>query len=625
MQELSPFHQELLTFLKKDSALRVEKEGFNPTLDRSVAQFQQSIQQAFEEGSALQLDEILEGYQQLFHQRGTVHIECHWMSSFSEKEFTELGLLRYYPRIYRGLPRLYKRNNPSQQSIKKNFTDLASLRKLSIEKALYSLYEGSCKPRRVKMALFTWIIPDGLGDWMAMQEAALTLKTRFPWIELELFAISARPLPQGGPFPLHVIPYEKEVRASLVSDEILGQLRDTDLILQLPTYFPETEELFSALLQIPSDRPLPRVEHIGEYGYLESSWFHPKSGCRSMGLHALEKGIFVRRGQIHSFQEIENRDLLQFLFHTETPREEKIAAYQATTHFHFGYLSTPHGGAIFLHSLLKKWEKDDHSIDLCAPDPSWWIRWIQMREKEKKPLLEESFGVKEILFSFGDQTHSIPIDKNGRKTVRIFDPGSLSPTDVRRLLYLSEGWVGIRGNQSLSEAITAGKPFYYDGREHSRYFLKDLLALAQNRLSSFKPTVQAFRLMAQAFLYNLPEEKGDWVDESYFQQGEALGWFEIAEQLGQCLQEAETIRGFQYFGKVIREEFSFNRFLCHFVERLLVHQVRPSLATFEQAQMQLYAQGTSSFSTLVKNLRVGMMSSEYSEVGNEGRRGERPI
>lgn len=607
MSDLSPFYQEILSFLKSTASTREKQEGFDSKVDSDLLHFHSSIDAALSDSTGpLPMNEIIENYHHLFGERGPIHLEREWMNSFSEKEFADLGLSAYFPRIYRGLPRLYHRDNPARSHIKKNFTNLTDLKKLMVDKAIYSLYDRVRLPRGMKISIFSWIIPDGFGDWVAIQETATVLREKLPHLEIQLFFLTAIKLPEIKHFPTYEIHYYKDPSLSDFSLEVLKLFRDSDLILQIPTFFSKSDELWEMIRSVVSDRPMPAIENIGEYGFLESQWYHPKSHNRSMGLHALEKGIFIRKSPHCSFSEIDQKNLLNWLFATQTPGPIEIEAYKKNRHFYMGYLSTPMGGAVYLHSLLKIHERDEKDIDLCCPDLGWLIRWIDARKKNQLPLLEETFGLKEISILAFDQEHRMVFKDTG-KVLRVLSPGIISVSDMRKLFYLSGEWVGVRGNQSFTEAVSAGKPFFYDGREHARYFIKDLIALAENRLTGHRLTLQAFRLLGQAFLWNLPEELGDWVDETHYQRQEKMPWFEIATELGNCLKDPDTVAGFKKFSMITAQEHSFNGFLCNLVQRRLYHTIHPYVRESEERQLHLFLVGKISFSALIKKNLIRIM------------------
>jgi hypothetical protein len=541
---LGPFHTELLKFLKSEP----------------------------ERGRLLPLTEIFDQVQHVFGSK--IHLEKSLLEAMPPKEFIQEGLSRYYPRIYRGLPRLYSKENPSLSQIKKNFSHLPSLKKEAVAKAVYSLY-GKV-PAKGKVVLFTWVMGDGLGDYVAAVEVFRILKGKFPNLHLKMIALvqQGRLANVSAPEGSFLIPYEKEAPFSLLTSEAMEELKGADFVLQLPTYYPETEKIRELA---------PSMATVGEYGFVESSWFHPKSGNCSLGLHFLEKGVLTRKPFKASWDEVKNIDLQNWR------REDN--------HFYLAYLTSPIGGAIYLHALLKSLETDPTDIDLCVPDLGWLIKW--MEKKGNRPLLEWELGVGSLEVYFQDKIFALPTGKG--KKVRFLCPQSISQSDFRALLSLSGDWVAVRGNQSFSEVISQGKPFFFDGREHARYFLKDLVALAENRIGGYPGALACFRGMHQGFLYNLPPEKGEWVEETHFQELEE--WTSVALSMGMSLQEPETLSGFQKFNQIIAEEFSANQFLCHLVQRGLFQSRFPSLAKKEGEELELFADGKQGFGELIEHIK----------------------
>lgn len=538
-----------------------EAETFLESLSRNSADEQ------------LPLVEIIESYQYLFGMKGPTHIERILLEAFPPNEFIEMGLTRAYPRIYRGLPRLYLRDQPSQSHIKKNFTHLPSLKKQVLSKALFSLY-AKC-PAKGKVTLFTWVMNDGMGDFVAATEVLHLLKGRLPELDLQLIAFVHEKSMQGMHFPKHsiIIPYSD--RPTFVTMDVFFLMASSDLILQLPTYYPFTNELMQAL-------PHVKWEMVGEYGFIESSWFHPRSGRFCLGLHFLEKGILTRKPCLARWEDVQN-DLIK-VWHVPGNR------------FYLAYLTTPIGGAIYLHALLKSLENDPLDIDLCLPDLGWFIVFYEKQIKAGRSILEWGLGVSSIEILFEDKFCSIPIGQTGKR-VRFLCPGSISQSDFRALLALSGEWVAIRGDQSFSEAISQGKAFFYDGREHARYFIKDLAAIAENRIGPFPGTLECIRGMVQGFLYNVSVQEEAWVDETFFQELE--DWTAIALKMGLALQDSDTVSGFKKLSRILADEFSANGFLCHLVQRSLCHQEHPYLKELEDVQVEKFVKNEIGFKELI--------------------------
>ncbi len=581
---LSSFHSELLDFLLKNCEKQIDQEGVDVKDDPQL----QTLLKALSSHAAdlpIPLDEIIENYQHLFGSKGPVHIEKTLAKTFAAKDFIELGLSRYYPRIYRGLPRLYYRDQPSQSHIKRNFTHLPSLKKQALSKALFSLY-GKI-PAKGKVTLFTWVINDGLGDFIAAVEVLRLLKGRFPDLDLHFVAlIQEKALDQLTlPDQSLVIPYENECPFSILTPEAMAVLRSSDLVLQVPTYYPHTEELKNAL------HPNTRMECVGEYGFLESSWFDPKSGNYSLGLHFLEKGVLIRKPCQASWDDVKNEQI------------RKLRCPE--NHFYLAYLNSPIGGAIYLHSLLKSLENDSSGIDLCVPDLGWFLQFSEKQKKAHRPILEWDLGISSIEIYYQENLYSVALSPEGKK-LRLICPGRISQSDFRVLLALSGEWVAVRGNQSFSEAVSQGKAFFYDGREHARFFLKDLAALAENRIADHQGTLNCIRGIAQGFVYNLPVEEADWVEETFFQELE--DWTSIALNMGLALQDPETILGYKKFNRIIAEEFSANSFFCHLVQRALFHKQHPEIEALESDQTLKFTTNSRSFSELIQTLKNAINS-----------------
>lgn len=578
MSKNSLFHTELLEFLLRNCEKQIAEEEIDPSSDPYLQALLKDLS-PLSSDEPLPLAEIIDNYHHLFGSKGPIHIEKTLIESFPLKDFIELGLTRYYPRIYRGLPRLYCRDQASQSHIKKNFTHLPSLKKQALSKALFSLYGKM--PARGKVTLFTWMINDGLGDFIAAVEVMRLLKGRFPELDIHFIAL----VPEKALAHLNlpdqsiVIPYERECPFSLMNPEALDVLRASDLILQMPTYYPHTEEIKKAL-----GSEGPKIECVGEYGFLESNWFHPKSDHYSLGLHFLEKGILTRKACYAHWDDVKNEQLQRW----KCPESR----------FYLAYLSTSVGGAIYLHSLLKSLENDPQGIDICVPDLGWFIQFSEKQNKAGRSLLEWEMGVRSVEIYFQDKTYSIELAPQGKR-LRILCPGLITPSDFRVLLALSGDWVAVRGNQSFSEAVSQGKAFFYDGREHARYFIKDLTAIAENRIGNYPGALHCIRGMAQGFVYNLPVEESEWVEETFFQDLEE--WSAIALHMGLALQDSETIVGFKVLDKILSEEFSANSFLCHLVQRALCHRQHPHIEQFEEEQITKFATQAQSFAELIQS------------------------
>jgi len=601
-QNLSPFHAELLDFIKRDVAKKITVEGFDETADAELRAFQKSISDALAPASnkeQLPLNEIVENYQYLFDSRGPLNLEKKLIEAFSAKDAKEDRI-----RIYRGLPRLYRRDRPAESHLKKKFTHLPTLKLLAVEQAVFRLYSEMSIPEASKVTLFSWIIGDGWGDYIAGMEAIEVLRRRFAdlqlgWVVIFPKSLGSPPIPKGA--KTHLIYCDHDCPVSSIKGEALEILRTSDLVVQIPTFYPSFEELQSRVEAIAFSSPHPRWTSIGEYGYIESKWYHPQSGNRSMGLHFLEKGIMIKppfRQTEPSFSEIGSHELLQWLFNTSTPGPQEIEQYKNGHHFYLAYLTSPIGGAVYLHALAKAHEGDKKGIDLCCPDIGWLIRFIDMQMKKGLPVLE----LEQISVQLYFEGKVLPLIQKGKdKTIRIFCPPALSPADFHLLVQLSGDWVAIRGNQSFSEVVSENKGFFFDGRDHVRNFLKDLLALAENRIGAHRSTLEVLRGMQRTFLHNLPIGKGEWVEETDFQEREP--WKAIAAKIGAALQDPDCLAGFKKLNRIIAMEHAFNDFFCHFVQRELCHRTHSKFAEIEEGSIAPFLEGRILLSQAIEDLK----------------------
>lgn len=533
---LNPFFSELLDFFTSKEtdpfASGVLKEGLSPSACDQL----------------LPLSEIIDHYQHLFGAKGPIHIEKLLMESFPIKDFIELKLTRYYPKMMRGLPRLYCRSLPSQSHIKRTFVHLPTLRKQAVAKAVYSLYKKWVP--QGKVALVTSLPIEG-----SVASAVLgLLKSRFPQLTVQLICLKGD--------------------GSAVSPEVLTRLKKSDFCLQVLKLHPQSSEW-----------KVPKMALLGDYGFGESSWFHPQSGGYSMGLHFLEKGVLLTKLAEANWETIKNREV-QFW-----KKGENLVFWAS--------LSSFVGGAIYLHALLKSLENNPTDIDLYVPSIQWFIEYTEKQNQAKRPLLEWEMGVARIEVHTDGRIASLPLAQTG-KLVRILAPQSINSSDRQALMQLSDGLIAVGDNESLSEALSLGIPFFFDPHESARYFMKDLVALAENRIGSHRSTLACFQAMNQNFLLHLSGQEGEWVDETFFQEREE--WTSIALSMGVALQNPEYRQGFEKLAQIIASEFSCNAFICHMVQRAFCHIQYPDIERIEVELMARFSTGSCTFSDLIRTL-----------------------
>ncbi len=442
-------------------------------------------------------------------------------------------LTRDVPQMYRGLPRLFNRNKISQSRIKEGFGDLPSLRRRVALRPLFALYAHTIPKGRVCIVHGS---SQEVGAW-----AAHCLRSQFSDLSIEQVGLDEQLLP------------------------------DADLILQMP----------SSLADL-LGRKGAQVERIGDLGMGELFDFRPESNGYPMGLHFLEMGLPIQKLKQAKWDQVESEEVQQWK--------------SQDAHFYFADLKSSLGGAIYLHALLKSLEKDEGAIDLCVSQLDWFIKYLEEQKRGGGAFLQWDLGVKDFEVRFGSECFHLNIASEGKR-VRILCPKDLSRFDFQRLLSLSKPFVAVSSTQALSAMIAMGKPFFLDACSGKLQFVKDLLALAENRIRAFPATLECLRAIHASALYQWPPQDGQWVDETFFQ--ERLEWSSIALGLGFSLQDPDIANGFKQLGQIVATEFSANRFLTHLVQRAFCHRTSPQVAALESELLHSFSLGEQTFSQIV--------------------------
>ena len=159
----------------------------------------------------------------LFIETGPIPIERRLFEVFTPRE--------YALKVYRGLPRLYRRDHPVESHVKSNFIHLPSLKRLAVERFLFPLYAEQ-QIRSGSICLVTWVISDGWGDLIAGQEVLRLFKEKWPELDWKWIALIPKRLSH---VPCEALPiyYENECPVALFPQELLHTLRMSDLILSI--------------------------------------------------------------------------------------------------------------------------------------------------------------------------------------------------------------------------------------------------------------------------------------------------------------------------------------------------------------------------------------------------------
>jgi hypothetical protein len=439
------------------------------------------------------------------------------------------------PKALRRLPRLYRWDDRSISKVKCHFDDPKVILKRYEEKL--ALKEGTKRHlvRGGRVVLFTWVMEDGWGDYYTQLDVANILQGAFPEIELTLISLihKNRSLPkEEHSLKSYIFRYTGSTRHEIIyeefPEEVYALIKSASLFLQLPTFFPHTRALLEKI-------NILRHELIGEYGFIDSSWFHPKTSAHCMGLHFLEKGILMRT----------------------------IPKRAAIPRFNLDYTKTRRGNYVFLHILLKALENDPGDVTIATPS---LLLYIENLENGLRDILKK-FNIKELILHFEEFICPIEIGSSGKKLV-VQHMKHLPHREFLEKLAATDQLIGCTGDGSISEAISAGIPFFYDPPPHKRNFLKDLIALAEDHLKEYPETVAFLKLSLKNEHLILEDVIDGWVSEEFLlieqekTSSEDLRDEVLAEKMGELLQSPKTQKGFQQLSAIIRKEYAINETLC---------------------------------------------------------------
>ncbi len=357
----------------------------------------------------------------------------------------------------------------------KAFSHIPSLKKAYLEKALCKLYAEHPLKKPVKVCLFTWVIGDGLGDFSAQTETAKTLLAAS--FEVSLISLHPRRMPLT-PFSSEVdhifVPYEEDQNGTwsaippvAIPEKALNLLKTSNVILQIPTYFPYTKEILHPVLKNPFHRP--SYELIGEGGWGATEAFNPISGARALGLRSWEKGLF--------FPKI-SKKIEPLQTHNLNDALEKTAQAKLCS----AYIRNPDKCILIAKTFLIRYQSDRSDLALCLFPIEPLISALPSLHSFFKKL-----GIREVQIYYEGTFSKIPLQDQG-KILSLIQTKKTTRSDYQNLIARSDSIVGCRGDGSLSEALSAGKIPFFDFPRHKIPLLEGLLAIAKHLLSSSHPT-----------------------------------------------------------------------------------------------------------------------------------------
>lgn len=572
------FHLKLFQLLKERVKERITPDDSYAEVNLNLRAFLEELSHQEKRDSFSRFDEVLKSFHMLMKEPLVKRNiseerfgEQEFLRALNPRDFAALKMRRYYPRLYRGFPREYERENVYNSRIKKPFFLRDVMRDLAIEKAVYSLYGNVTLSGKV-LVIFA------IEEAFLPLEIARFLKTRLDGVEVRCLGVGSKekiasfpPLENGWLLPQDL---EEQSRPKGLKE----YLSSCDLLIHFPSDKSDGGRAFLEAF------PHPRftLEEVGGYGLLEEGLSEEKH--LFLGLHSLEKGLLTRRPIEAKWEDIQNGDILRW-------KAGKKRLYLAD-------LKTKKGAALYLSVLLHAEEKKPPDIDLCTFHLDWLFSLIE----------EEGFAffskrkVRSIEILFQGYIFLQKIASSGR-VLRILCPSKLSLNDFRSLLFLSEDFVALSEDFFFSEAISQQKPFFYDGEKKS--LIKDLLAFAQSCAKNLPKALSFIRKIEEGYALIQEKREKPWVDEDFFKEMPSLE--EISTDLSSLIIDGKFSEQFGMFCRLLVDEMSANVFLAQLVQRGLFHQRYPEIKRFEKQIRSRFARKEISFLEMIEDLQKALL------------------
>lgn len=453
-------------------------------------------------------------------------------------------------------------------SLSRLFLTPAELKKALILSSLFSLYSPILPKKGDLLLLFTLVYWDGLGDFIAQIDAAEIIKKKFPDLEIALVTLvkEGSPLLKPSEYfsPIYLsykVKGEKNILYETFPPSVLELMKKAFLILQFPTFYPHTEQLFSDLSNTHKEDPLPSFEVIEEGGFYPRRGIDPKIKAHAMGLHFFEKGFLMKEIPPASIQDLPS--------HLHFP-------------FHLAYTRSVRGMALFLHSLFRSKEKQNEEINLLFFKIGHLLSALQNHfeiEKKEKSLLVK-LGIQRIeIYLKNSKKVELSLGTRG-KLVRFFHEEKVTHKEFLTFLSLASPWIACTGDLSLFESLSAKKLFFYDLPPHKEQMFSDLIDFMKENLKNYPESIE----LLECF-----RSKEDPV---------LLG-----EKIGRLLKETKVAEGIEKLSSLICEKHSINEFLFQTISRALCHHRYPHMKKVEETHLLSFCHKKNSLQETLREIK----------------------
>ncbi len=415
-----------------------------------------------------------------------------------------------------------------------------------IFKAFYSRYRSNEIQHKGPIVLFTWVIAGGLGDLSMQIVSKKLLQSALPSSNIITIALVEKSafIPKQLQKEITYLHRYNQSDYTPLPKDIINIMHSGSLLLQMPTHYPH----FNKIIQGSKSN----YQLIGEYGFITTKEFSPTTNAICMGLHSLEKGILIKK----------------------KPKQQNLMHLIPTNNYYFCYLITKRGFTIYLSMILHK--------EMGKPDD---IHFVNFSLHKFLPVLEKfpfkEFHIKNVLIHDAHKTATLKVNATG-KSIHIHHLTNIAGENLHNLMIQSNEPVGIRGDQTFSEAISFEKLFFYDALKHARPFMKDLHSLALNHTTQ-NSALEIFIKLQQS---------------SYQEQEE---WMLIGKLLADQCNNNQLKKEYLLFAQLIRSRHNFNKSFVDLVKAKLLYHQNPILRKQDQSIISSYVNNQITFVDLIKS------------------------
>lgn len=530
------FHNQLLNFVENRVITKLKEK---PNKIPFFIQCLKDIDNLRKNHEDVVLEKVTSEYHEFFFKDNQVNLESVLLSLIEYKEFVFLGISnQFFPKMIRGLPRIYKKENPAESRIKPPFDHLFFLTRHFIDKAILSLYKN-CK---IKPDTIGLLFEDNKWDKIYLEHSIKIIEKLIPQLNVKIIDLSS----ENALLPL--------------------VLKFSNPSLQIDSTIEKSEKQSSS------------YEFIGGYGTME------KENRSSFGLYFLEKGV------------------LTYIYE----KDELLNVTKANTGENFYFCSIHNSDSIdlYLSFLMKYLRSDTQNIEVMFfydyPLKNFnKDRGYFFQELEKQ---RESIEKIEIIID-GEVINTLSFSSSG-KTIRMTYKSDLTKEEVLSCFLSSKSPVGCSADFSFSLAISTNKVFFLDVLEGKSSLLKDLLAIAKNRIHNYKKAILFLEVLSQVQFSYQNNDLSDFVSEDYFQDSQDIDKDDLIKKLVILLEDPMTIKGLKSLNRVIYEEYSANEILVNQIKRALFHYYHPTMSSLENLYISRFLLRNITFSGMVKLINI---------------------